>query len=209
MVHDEQHQLSPRLTPAEIHAFQRRRAELGPLINFWLNDKMKPDNLAADGLDFATVADWPNPKREFALSKPVIDPDRLKRLQDHHFEFMAINVFEVRAWPGAGGLPTEWTDQYSIGELAKMLREKSISIPEGAVRLREMLDFADRGSWALDQLRLTLPIVLEEFHSSRDPLPGVPWTPDDGVTRMAVLAYHGDRHVWGLAGFRRTPVRSR
>ncbi len=88
-----------------------------------------------------------------------------------------------------------------------MLREKSISIPEGAVRLREMLDFADRGSWALDQLRLTLPIVLEEFHSSRDPLPGVPWTPDDGVTRMAVLAYHGDRHVWGLAGFRRTPVR--
>ena len=184
-----------------IGAARERLAARGVHIVFRTAEQCKPDNLARDRLSFQTVIDWPNPDLEFAIRGRDINEDRLSRFADYRFVFLPIPMTQIRAWPRAGGLPADWTDQHSIGDLGKMLRDPGISVPDNAVRLRSILDFS-RDTRNLDQLRLIPSIALPEFHGQRSKMETVPWTLDDGSHRALVLAMNGDTHLWCLAGFR-------
>ena len=190
------------LSRQEMQAFRQRIADLGGEITFGVNELCKPDNLQMEGLTFETVVRWKDLRREFAFLKREINRDRRERFSDHRFVLMPIPMAEIRMWPRAGGLPAEWTDQYSIAELGRILRTGDMIVPDDASRLRDMLEFAT-GHNRLDLLRSTLPIALPEFHADRKELKNTPWTLDDGSHRALVLAMHGDTHLWCLAGFKR------
>jgi hypothetical protein len=190
------------LSRQEMQAFRQRIADLGVEIAFGVAELCKPDNLQTEDLTFETVVRWKDLRRELVSRGREINRDRRQRFSDHRFVLMPIPMAEIRPWPRAGDLPVEWTDQYSIAELGRMLRDGDIIVPDNALRLRDMLEFAtdpDR----LERLRSTLPIALPEFHTHRKELDNTPWTLDDGSHRGLVLAVHGDTHLWCLAGFKR------
>ena len=182
---------------------RERIAALGVNRVFLLAEQCKPANLDLREVSFEQVLSWGNPRLEQWLDGyRITDEHRRNRYEGHSFVLLPLPLSEVRLWPGAGGLPKDWTDSKSVRDLADWLTGPDASrIPPEAERLNQMRDSVARELVALEQLSVIPAIALPEFHGARrQELAGVPWTLDDGGHRALMLAMHGHKDLWCLVG---------
>lgn len=175
--------------------------EAGAEAVFQLADLCRPGNLNASGRTFEEMLDWIQPQHRSRLLGRYLDPARRARFEAHRFVLVLLPVSEIRLWPRAGRMPADWTDCYSVAELAERIRLGSVEVPEQADRLRAILSAA-RTPEGRHRLRAIPPIAVPEFHSSaRLARADTPWSLDDGSHRALALAVNGDTELWCLAGY--------
>lgn len=174
-------------------------------------DACKPVELAATHRTFTQVLEQNLGPNNRVSGTRMPDEEREARYQRHDFVLIPLPFAKMRVWPAAGGLPRDWTEKWSVADLARNINGRPDS--EIPPRLGELLSFLTQSgdlSVAVAQLATIPAVALPEFHQDRlkasfDP---AMWSLDDGSHRAVALAMLGYTHLWCFAGVPRYPARA-
>ena len=128
------------------------------------------------------VASWSNDR----VCLAVTDDARRRRFIESVWDRAIVGLDDLAVWPDMGGLPSAAT-QGSAAETARHILQNGI--PQGASRLRTLVEAARRDPPGIERVCRALPLIALEysmlFGAKRRP---TPWALDDGSHRAVVLA---------------------
>lgn len=130
----------------------------------------------------ADVVSWSNER----VCLAVTDEARRRRFIESVWDRATVGLDDLAVWPGMGGLPSAAT-RGSAAATAQHILENGI--PQGASRLRALVEAARRDPPGIERVCRALPLIAVEygvlFGAKRRHMP---WALDDGSHRAVVLA---------------------
>jgi hypothetical protein len=128
------------------------------------------------------VVSWSNER----VCREVTDEARRRRFTESVWASATVGLDDLTVWPRMGGLPFAAT-RGSAAETAQYIRKNGI--PQGASRLRALVETARRDPPGIERVCRALPLIAVKygvlFSGKRAPMP---WALDDGSHRAVVLA---------------------
>lgn len=133
------------------------------------------------------VASWSSER----VCLSVTDDARRRRFINSMWDRATVGLDDLAVWPDMGGLPSAAT-RGSATETARHILENGI--PQGASRLRALVEAARRDPSGIERVCRALPLIAFEygmlFGAKHRP---TPWALDDGSHRAVVLALISSR----------------
>ncbi len=130
----------------------------------------------------ANVVSWSNER----VCLAVTDEARRRRFTESTWDRATVGLDNLAVWPGMGGLPAAAT-RGSAAETARHILESGI--PQGASRLRALVEAARRDPPGIERVCRVLPLIAVEYgmlFGAKRRL--MPWALDDGSHRAVALA---------------------
>lgn len=130
----------------------------------------------------ANVGSWSDERVYLA----VTDEARRRCFAESVWDRRTVRLDDLAVWPRMGGLPSAAT-RGSAAETARSILENGI--PQGASRLRALVEAARRDPPGIERVCRALPLIAVEYSMLfGDKRRLMPWALDDGSHRAVVLA---------------------